>query len=143
MWLHPPFFSMVDLHSGQSCVLMDSQLNVSLSSSHFFSHALTPSQLAGACASWRQRVQKACPAPHVAKPSLLPPAVSTASAQPATGHHTVVRLSSTKLLRRKVVYLAAVSALHSRRSSSSGTRSPHLCAGHRMAVSPSSTLSAR
>ena len=34
--MQPPFFSMVDLQLGQSCVLMLSQLNVSLSSAAFF-----------------------------------------------------------------------------------------------------------
>ena len=95
----PPFFSIVLLHFGQSCVLMESQLNVSLSSSHFLSHALTVSQLAGACGSWLQLAQKAWPAPQVT--NCAPAQLSTASEQPATGHHTAVRLWSTKLLRRK------------------------------------------
>lgn len=58
LWLHPPFFSIVLLHCGQSCVLALSQLYVSLSSLHFFSHCFTVGQLTGACASCWHSEQK-------------------------------------------------------------------------------------
>jgi hypothetical protein len=41
MWLHPPFFSIVEPHLGHSFVLADIQLAVSESSSHFFNHFFT------------------------------------------------------------------------------------------------------
>src|SRR3569833_2506026 len=44
MWLHPPFFSMVELHLRHTIVLADIQLAVSESSAHFFSHFLTNTQ---------------------------------------------------------------------------------------------------
>lgn len=47
MWLHPPFFSMVEWHLGHSLVWADIQFAVSESSSHFFCHFLTSGQIAG------------------------------------------------------------------------------------------------
>jgi hypothetical protein len=47
MWLHPPFFSMVEAHFGHSLVFADIQFAVSESSSHFLSHCLTSEQGAG------------------------------------------------------------------------------------------------
>jgi hypothetical protein len=47
MWLHPPFFSIVEWHFGHSLVCADIQFAVSESSSHFFCHFLTSGHIAG------------------------------------------------------------------------------------------------
>ena len=49
MWLQPPFFSIAELHFGQSLVLAEIQLQVSESSLHFLSHFLMSLQLTGMC----------------------------------------------------------------------------------------------
>ena len=49
MWLQPPFFSMAELHFGQSLVLALIQLQVSESSLHFLIHFLMTLQLTGIC----------------------------------------------------------------------------------------------
>jgi hypothetical protein len=47
MWLHPPFFSMVELHLGHSLVFAEIQFAVSESSAHFLNHFFTNSHGAG------------------------------------------------------------------------------------------------
>ena len=144
MWLQPPFFSMVILHCGQSCVWACNQFIVSLSSSHLICHCFTSAHGAGACASGcLHRVQNAWPLPHVTKPPSPAAAVSTARVHPAWGHQVAVRESSTKLLRRKVLKRRATSPGHRDSTTSSGTRSRHLYWGQLMAMSPSAIFSFR
>ena len=66
MCWHPPDFSIVLPHLGQSCVFALSQFAVSLSSRHFWSQRFTTSHGAGACTSGcKHDAQKLWLFPHV------------------------------------------------------------------------------
>src|SRR5579862_6292457 len=100
MWLHPPFFSIVEPHSGHSLVFADIQFAVSESSSHFFNHFLTREHGVGWCSLSVHPKQKLCEQAHWTEGTiwfksrfLIPH--STAYSQLGAGHHFKFSLSST------------------------------------------------
>jgi len=92
IWLHPPFFSMVEAHLEHSLVFALIQFAVSESSLHFLSHFLTSGQRQGWW-SWRvQPKQKAWPQQHRTVGTIWSNAEggtwhSTAYSQLGAGHH--------------------------------------------------------
>uniref|UniRef100_A0A6B0UUH3 Uncharacterized protein n=1 Tax=Ixodes ricinus TaxID=34613 RepID=A0A6B0UUH3_IXORI len=103
MWLQPPSFSIVTLHLGHSLVLAAIQLEVSLSSSHFFCHFLSRWHLTGSCQFSPQEKQK------VWEQEQVTGCVSTyctfiALLHSGWGHHRRSRLHSTKLLVMRCWY---------------------------------------
>mmetsp|Transcript_13965 Transcript_13965/g.34945 ORF Transcript_13965/g.34945 Transcript_13965/m.34945 type:complete len:249 (+) Transcript_13965:822-1568(+) len=169
MWLQPPFFSMVLWHFGQSCVFALSQLAVSLSSRHFFSHLFTTLHGAGACISGcRHDEQNVWPLPHVtnvgstsgaarddpdvdASAALREPpppgdAIDTSwqqRPQLGLGHHTTLLARSTNESARNERYLPLTSLSQCASTKLGPTFRRHPSCGQPTSVSPSFTFIVR
>mmetsp|Transcript_11196 Transcript_11196/g.26931 ORF Transcript_11196/g.26931 Transcript_11196/m.26931 type:complete len:234 (+) Transcript_11196:1474-2175(+) len=143
MWLQPPSLLMAILQLGQSFVFAWSQLEVSLSSWHFFFHDLTMSHLAGLCASPEHTKHHSCPPWHstcVVQLELSNCSVTrTAPEQSVPGHHLTRGLSLTYDSINLRLYTRSISA-----SSPSSARSRSTTESSRITlqetVSPSTNV---